>query len=29
MPKSVTNWPGTYYLTNERLIKRDYAGFGE
>ncbi len=27
--QSVTNWPGTYYLTNERLIKRDYAGFGE
>ncbi|HEX4240199.1 MAG TPA: TonB-dependent receptor [Steroidobacteraceae bacterium] len=27
--ESVTNWPGTYYLTDEVLIKRDNAVFGE
>jgi iron complex outermembrane receptor protein len=27
--QSVTGWPGTYYLTDERPVKRDYAGFGE
>lgn len=26
---SVTNWPGTYYLTNEIIYKRDSAVFGE
>jgi outer membrane receptor protein involved in Fe transport len=27
--QSVTNWPGTYYLTDEILVKRDNAAFGE
>jgi len=27
--ESVTGWPGTYYLTDEILIKRDNAAFGE
>jgi outer membrane receptor protein involved in Fe transport len=27
--QSVTEWPGTYYLTDEALVRRDYAGFGE
>ena len=27
--QSVTNWPGTYYLTDVYLIKHDYAAFGE
>lgn len=27
--QSVSYWPGTYYLTNERPTNRDYAGFGE
>ncbi|GAC1310031.1 MAG: TonB-dependent receptor [Steroidobacteraceae bacterium] len=26
---SVTDWPGTYYLTDLQLVKRDYAAFGE
>src|SRR5579863_3014776 len=27
--ESVTDWPGTWYLTDQREIRRDYAGFGE
>jgi iron complex outermembrane recepter protein len=27
--QSVTYWPGTYYLTDEVLVKRDFAAFGE
>jgi iron complex outermembrane recepter protein len=27
--ESVTDWPGTYYLTDEILVKRDNAAFGE
>jgi iron complex outermembrane recepter protein len=27
--QSVTDWPGTFYLTDQREIRRDYAGFGE
>jgi iron complex outermembrane recepter protein len=27
--QSVTDWPGTWYLTDQREIRRDYAGFGE
>jgi iron complex outermembrane recepter protein len=27
--QSVTGWPGTYYLTDEILVKRDSAAFGE
>lgn len=27
--ESVTNWPGTYYLTDEVIAKRDSAVFGE
>ena len=27
--ESVTDWPGVYYLTDELLIKRDNAAFGE
>jgi iron complex outermembrane receptor protein len=27
--ESVTGWPGTYYLTDEILVKRDSAAFGE
>jgi iron complex outermembrane receptor protein len=27
--ESVTGWPGTYYLTDEVLVKRDSAAFGE
>jgi iron complex outermembrane receptor protein len=27
--ESVTGWPGTYYLTDEILVKRDNAAFGE
>jgi outer membrane receptor protein involved in Fe transport len=27
--ESVTHWPGTWYLTDQREARRDYAGFGE
>jgi iron complex outermembrane recepter protein len=27
--ESVTQWPGTWYLTDQRESRRDYAGFGE
>jgi outer membrane receptor protein involved in Fe transport len=27
--ESVTQWPGTWYLTDQREARRDYAGFGE
>jgi outer membrane receptor protein involved in Fe transport len=27
--QSVTDWPGTWYLTDQREIRRDFAGFGE
>jgi iron complex outermembrane recepter protein len=27
--ESVTGWPGTWYLTDQREARRDYAGFGE
>jgi outer membrane receptor protein involved in Fe transport len=27
--QSVTQWPGTWYLTDQREVRRDYAGFGE
>ncbi len=27
--ESVPYWPGTYYLTNEKPVNRDAAGFGE
>jgi iron complex outermembrane recepter protein len=27
--ESVGDWPGTWYLTDQREIRRDYAGFGE
>src|ERR1700722_6747671 len=27
--QSVTGWPGTWYLTDQREARRDYAGFGE
>jgi outer membrane receptor protein involved in Fe transport len=27
--ESVTDWPGTWYLTDQREARRDYAGFGE
>ena len=27
--QSVTDWPGTWYLTDQREARRDYAGFGE
>ena len=27
--QSVENWPGTWYLTDQVEVRRDYAGFGE
>jgi iron complex outermembrane receptor protein len=27
--ESVGDWPGTWYLTDQRELRRDYAGFGE